>query len=110
MSVPAIGEVGFIGPCPTDLHIYNSLLHIFSRDYMVNVTIAVPEDLKQLLDKHPEINWSEVARQAWWQKARELELLNQLTQSSRVSDKDVLDLAKLIKKGMVDWHDTKLRS
>ena len=41
---------------------------------MVNVTIAVPEELKKLLDAHAEINWSEVARQAWWKKARELEL------------------------------------
>lgn len=72
---------------------------------MVNITIAVPEELKQLLDKHPEMNWSEVARQAWWQKARELELFNKLTKSSNISDKDVLDLAKTIKKGMAQWHD-----
>lgn len=71
---------------------------------MVNVTIAVPEELKKLLDTHPEINWSEVARQAWWQKARELELLNTLTKASKAKDKDVLELAKLIKKGMADWH------
>ena len=72
---------------------------------MVNVTISVPEDLKKLLDKHPEMNWSEVARQAWWQKARELELLNQLTKSSKATDKDVLDLARVIKKGIADWHN-----
>lgn len=72
---------------------------------MVNMTIAVPGELKKLIDAHPEINWSEVARQAWWQKARELELLNKLTKTSKASDKDVLDLAKLIKKGMAEWHN-----
>ena len=72
---------------------------------MANVTISVPEDLKKLLDKHPEMNWSEVARQAWWQKARELELFNQLTKSSKATDKDVLELAKEIKKGIADWHN-----
>ncbi len=69
---------------------------------MVNVTIAVPEELKKLLDNHPEINWSEVARQAWWQKARELDLLNKLTSASKASDKDVLELARMIKKGMAE--------
>ena len=77
---------------------------------MVNVTIAVPEELKKLLDNHPEINWSEVARQAWWQKAKELDLLDKLTKSSKASDKDVLDLAKLIKKGMAEWHNEQTRS
>ena len=77
---------------------------------MVNMTIAVPEELKKLLDSHPEINWSEVARQAWWQKARELELLNKLTKSSKASDKDVLELAKVIKKGITEWHDEQNRS
>ncbi len=77
---------------------------------MVNVTIAVPEELKKLLDSHPEINWSEVARQAWWQKARELELLNKLASASKASDKDVLDLAKMIKKGIAKWHDQQSRS
>ena len=77
---------------------------------MVNVTIAVPDELKKLLDKHPEMNWSEVARQAWWQKARELELFNKLTKSNNVSDKNVLELAKTIKKGMSDWHNQQTRS
>ena len=77
---------------------------------MVNMTIAVPEELKKLLDKHPEINWSEVARQAWWHKARELELLNKLTSSSTVSDKEVLDLARMIKKGVSNWHNEQSRS
>lgn len=77
---------------------------------MVNVTIAVPEELKKLLDTHPEINWSEVARQAWWQKARELDLLNKLTSATKASDKDVLELAKMIKKGVADWHNKESRS
>ncbi|MBI5047235.1 hypothetical protein HZC07_05915 [Candidatus Micrarchaeota archaeon] len=76
---------------------------------MVNVTIAVPEGLKKMLDRHPEINWSEVARQAWLQKAQELELLNKLTKSSSVEDKDVLELAKIIKRGVADWHNKQTR-
>lgn len=72
---------------------------------MVNVTIAVSQDLKDLLDKHPEMNWSEVARQAWKKKAEQLELLDKITSTSKASEKDVNDLARIIKKGMTEWHD-----
>ena len=74
---------------------------------MVNVTIAVPEELKKLLDAHAEINWSEVARQAWWKKAKSWNL-NKLTRETNASDKDVLALAKLIKKGIADWHGAQM--
>ena len=30
-----------------------------------NVTIRVPEDLKRRMEKHREVNWSEVARRAF---------------------------------------------
>ena len=32
---------------------------------MVTMTLAVPKDLKERMDSFPEINWSEVARQAF---------------------------------------------
>ena len=35
---------------------------------MVNITLAVPEELKKRMDLFPEINWSEVATQAVFQR------------------------------------------
>lgn len=67
---------------------------------MVNVTIAVSEDLKRMLDRFPEINWSEVARQAWLAKVKQLEFLNELTKKSRATDKDIEELSAKIKKGL----------
>ena len=72
---------------------------------MVNVTISVPSDLKELLDRHPEMNWSEVARQAWKQKAKQLEFLSKLTVGSKASEKDIEELGRLLKKGIAQWHD-----
>ena len=40
---------------------------------MVNMTLAVPEKLYTALKRHPEIKWTEVARQALEQKAVALE-------------------------------------
>ena len=40
---------------------------------MVNMTMAIPEELNKAMKKHPEIKWTEVARQAIEQKAKQLE-------------------------------------
>ena len=79
--------------------------HICTGECMVNMTISVPDNLKAMLDRHPEMNWSEVARQAWKNKVEQLELLNRLTAGSKATDKDVVELGRLIKKGMARRHD-----
>lgn len=40
---------------------------------MVNMTMAIPEQLHKVMKRHAEIKWTEVARQAIEKKARELE-------------------------------------
>ena len=40
---------------------------------MVNMTLAISEKLHKTLKSHPEIKWTEVARQALEQKANVLE-------------------------------------
>ena len=40
---------------------------------MVNMTMAIPEQLHKVIKKHPEIKWTEVARQAIEQKAKLIE-------------------------------------
>jgi len=72
---------------------------------MSNLTIAVDDELKSMLARHPEMNWSEVARQAWKEKIRQLELLNEITAKSRASDADVGELARLIKNGIAKRHE-----
>ena len=74
---------------------------------MANFTISVPDELKALLDKHPEMNWSEVARQAWRNKVEQLELLNQITSGSKATDKDVEEISRKIKAGMARWHESR---
>jgi hypothetical protein len=40
---------------------------------MVNMTMAIPEQLHKIMKKHPEIKWTEIARQAIEEKAKLLE-------------------------------------
>ncbi len=72
---------------------------------MVNMTISMDVELKKLLDKYPEMNWSEVARQAWRQKAEQLELLNRLTANSKATEKDVMEISRKINKDIARWHE-----
>lgn len=67
---------------------------------MVNMTLSVPEELKEVMDKHSEINWSEVARQAFKQKVSQLALLDALASKSELSEKDALEIGRKIKKSM----------
>ena len=72
---------------------------------MVNVTISVPNDLKALIDRHPELNWSEIARQAWREKVHQFELLNQITAKSRATEEDIMELAQLLKQSIAKRHE-----
>ena len=45
---------------------------------MTNMTLAIPKDLKAIMDKHKEVKWSEVARRGLWDHARKLELMEKL--------------------------------
>jgi len=67
---------------------------------LVNVTLAVPEELHDMMKRHPEIKWSEVARQAMWEYARKLELLDEIANRSSLSEEEALEISEMIKKGV----------
>jgi len=71
---------------------------------MVNVTLTVPADLKKKMDAFPEINWSEIARQAINQKIQELMLLRAITSKSKLSEADVKEIGEKIKVAVAARH------
>lgn len=71
---------------------------------MTNMTLAVPEDLKNIMEKHREVKWSEVARAAMWEHARKLELINRLVSKSKLTEKDALEIGRKIKEGVAKRH------
>ena len=52
---------------------------------MVNMTITVPKEMKNDLDLFPEINWSEVARQAFKEKINDLKFLKEFKKESKLT-------------------------
>ncbi len=71
---------------------------------MVNMTFNVPNELHNLMKKHSDVKWAEVARKAIWTKARDLELLDKLTSKSTMTMDDVMDLDRMVKKSMLEKH------
>lgn len=67
---------------------------------MVNMTLALPQELHDIMKKHSEVKWSEVARRALWDYARKLELLDSLVSNSKMTEKDVEEIDKIVKKAM----------
>ena len=67
---------------------------------MTNITLSIPDGLKKKMEKYPEIKWSQIARKAIEEKIKDLELLDKLTKDSKLTEKDVEDIGKLIKEKM----------
>jgi len=63
---------------------------------MPSITVNVDDELKERMEKHPEINWSEVTRQAIQEKIETLEVMDELTSESDLTESDVQDIAKKI--------------
>lgn len=71
---------------------------------MASMTLAIPEDLRAKMKLFPEINWSEIARQAIHQKTRQLDQLNQLLAKSSLSEKDTIEIGRQIKRKVWKRH------
>jgi len=56
-----------------------TIFRLFMEDEkMAKLTLSVPKELKDRLDKMPEVNWSEVIRAGIEKKVKQLEKFEQL--------------------------------
>ena len=69
-------------------------------DYMVNITITVPNEMKNDLDLFPEINWSEVARQAFREKIEDLKFLIEYKKNSDLTEEDAILLGRKVNRSL----------
>jgi len=63
---------------------------------MPTITVNVDDELKERMEKHPEINWSEVTRQAIQEKIEALEVMDELTSESELTESDVQEITDKI--------------
>jgi len=66
--------------------------------FMTNVTLAIPDDLHMKMKEHSEIRWSEVVRKSIAEKVEVLDAMNTLAKKSKLTKKDVEEIAHKINK------------
>ncbi len=69
---------------------------------MTTLTLAVPDEMKKKMDSFPEMNWSEVARQAFMQKIEDMEFLRKFKEKSKLTEADAIRLGKEVSKAVSD--------
>ena len=65
---------------------------------MTTLTLAVPDEMKKKMDSFPEMNWSEVARQAFLHKMEDMEFLRKFKEKSKLTEAEALRLGKEVSK------------
>lgn len=71
---------------------------------MASLTLAIPEELREKMREFPEINWSEVARQAIIQKARLLEKMDRILATEGLTEKEAQEVTKEVKERVWKKH------
>lgn len=67
---------------------------------MPNMTLSLPEQLHKKMKQHPELKWSDVARQAFEKKLKNLETLawmNKVLANSKLTEEDAERIGHEIK-------------
>ena len=71
---------------------------------MTNMTLAIPEELHEIMRRHGKIKWSEVARQALWNEAKKMELMDRILKKSKLTEKDALEIGRKINREIAKKH------
>ncbi|MBI3587689.1 hypothetical protein HY995_01400 [Candidatus Micrarchaeota archaeon] len=67
---------------------------------MANVTLFISDDLKSRMDKHREMRWSSAIRTLIERKLDDLEEANRLAKKSRLTVRDVDELAASVNRSL----------
>ena len=78
---------------------------------MANVTVTVDDDTKEEMSEFPEINWSQVAREAFEERVEEMrklermrdfEVMDDLAAESGLTERDTAEIANRIDRRMAE--------
>lgn len=73
---------------------------------MVSLTLSIPPELKKRMDRHPEIRWSRIVRSIIKQSLDDLEQADRLASKSKLTQKDVDELAERFdKEAAKKWQE-----
>ena len=64
---------------------------------MSNITVSVPNEIKEKMGLFPETNWSAVARKAIIERINLLQKMDKLLSKSKLSEEDTIALGRKVK-------------
>jgi len=67
---------------------------------MAKITLSIAEELDKVIRKYPNAGWEEIARKAIWELSRKLEVTEALTKRSTLTETDVQEIDKAVKKSL----------
>lgn len=67
---------------------------------MPNITLSLPEGVHEIMKKHREIRWSEIARVAILKHMRKIALIDRIASKSKLTMKDIEEINEKIKKDL----------
>lgn len=83
-------------------------IHVYTKGnlviYMSKISVRVPEDLKKKMERHKEVNWSEVVRESIQDHLTKLELVESISSRSKLSEEEAEEIGEKIKKGIAERH------
>ena len=71
---------------------------------MVSITLSVSEELRKEMERFPEMNWSEVARQAIKKKILLLRKFREFAKESELTEEEALSLGAKVSKSVAKRH------
>ena len=67
---------------------------------MVNITLAIPDEIKKEMENFPEMNWSVIAREAIKKRIEILKAIREFTKESELTEEDALRLGRKVSEGL----------
>lgn len=72
---------------------------------MATMTLAIPDELKEEMNKFKFINWSEIARQEFSRQVHNLKIFKKFQSESELTEEDALELGREVRKGISKRYD-----
>lgn len=79
----------------------NCVNTVFIRGgFLSNITVSVPEEIKEKMGLFPETNWSAVARKAIIERIKLLEKMEKQLSKSSLSEEETIALGRKVRKAV----------
>jgi len=67
---------------------------------MTEIKVKIPIELKTEMEKHPEINWSAIARGAFRRTLEDLRFFQEFTKDSEITEEDAAEYGRKVSEAL----------